>query len=117
MKLYVPLTATVLVGLGLACSGVGGAAMGEPWVGLGIPSDGGNVIYSDESTVTIQFTSDRTAELAQQVKESLESSECSDVKVFEGGGSHSVMCDLGDQKVTVSVSTVMGKSIISAASR
>ena len=117
MKLYVPFAAAVLVGLGLACAGAGGASMGEPWVGLGVPSDGANVIHSDDSTVTLQFSSDRTAELAEQVKGALESSECSDVKVFESSGTHSMMCDLGDKKVTVTVTTTMGKSMILASLR
>ena len=118
------LIAVLLVGLGLACSGAGPLDLNhepddlsEALVSLGLPLDGGRVVFLDEEGATIHFPGHQRSSLTPRVIAAVESSDCVNVNVYDSPHGFSVHCELDDRIVLVHVAEERGRTTMVAVAR
>lgn len=117
MKLRTVLCVTMLAFGSLACSGmvdmpgIPSASLSEPWSSMDLPVDGGNVLYSDEKSLSITYEGNQVKDLAGQFRKGLVGADWKKVAEVENDGSYVLNYKKDGKTVGVAVTFANGQTI------
>ena len=117
MKLPTVVAFSTFVLTALACAGAGGVPLTEPWTGLDLPVDGGNVLHSDESTFTIQYSGNQVKTLGPKYRDAFEKAGWEQVAEVENSGNYTISYKHDGKTVGVGISSAAGDTIAGGSMR
>lgn len=115
MKFPTVLAFAVFTFTALACGGAGvgagGASLTAPWTDMNLPMDGATVMYSDSSTVSIQYKGERVSEIAGEYKGAFESGGWSQTVDIENDGNHVINYEKDGKTAAFGITSQGGNTI------
>lgn len=122
MKLRTVLAFTMLTFSSLACSGLTtgmpaglpSASLVEPWGSLGLPTEGGNVLFSSPESVSITFSGNKVKELWPKCSEALKKAGWTKVAEVDNGDTYVLNYQKDGKTCGMAVTFAAGMTTIAA---
>ena len=78
------------------------ADVSEPWVSMGIDGNGGSVVYSDDSSLSVMFEGVDLKSKVESAIQQLDAAGCvKQMDMIEAQGSYSYSCKLGEKTIGI----------------
>ncbi len=119
VRVFILLLGLFGIGTSLACGGMGdislpSADLTDPWKGMDMPIDDGTVLYSDASTLSVQYTGNKVKEVAPKFIKAFEKAGFKKQNESESGDTIAVVFQKDGKNCSVAITTAMGNTMVAA---